>query len=196
MEFLSRHVAFSRIMDFVEGRLPPAAATDVGAHIAGCARCSDDRSFVEQTIGEMRTYELEDAPAPVIARAVRLLPLSEPAPSPLRRLFAVLTFDSGQMQPALAMRSGQSTPRQVLLEADGYDLDLRIVPEGPFWAVSGQVLAPEAGGRIELRGVEMASATLNSLGEFKLNPLPAGSYALDLQLAGVRIEYAPLELGQ
>ncbi len=58
MHFLSRHVAFDRIMDLVEGRLSPEAAADDWAHLATCSRCGSDRAFVEQTIGEMRTTQL------------------------------------------------------------------------------------------------------------------------------------------
>ncbi len=195
MQLLSRHVAFDRIMDLVEGRLSPEATADDWAHLASCTRCGSDRAFVEQTIGEMRTTQLEDARPQAIARAVALFRPAEPAPSPLRRLIAALTFDSGMAQPALAMRSSAPAARQVLLEAGPYDLDLRIVPSGALWTVSGQVLSPGTSGRVELRGSETASAALNALGEFNLGPLPAGSYTLDVELADVAIEFSALELG-
>ena len=65
-----------------------------------------------------------------------------------------------------------------------------------MWAVSGQMLGPDASGQVELRGQAGAvAATLNDLSEFTLSPVPPGSYTLALHLADAEIEVIGLEIG-
>jgi hypothetical protein len=84
-------------------------------------------------------------------------------PGLLQRLQAVLSFDSWQAQPTLALRSagqtrGARSPRQLLYAVGEHDIDIRIqaqpTPPGgdetqpPCFQVSGQVLGPATGGSV------------------------------------------------
>jgi hypothetical protein len=159
MNIFSSHLSFERLVDLVEGRLPPAEQTPLLTHLSSCTRCAAEKAWLERVIGLMRADTNEDAPPAVIARAQRLFqtrvaPVSPEAAtgSPLRRrISALLHFDSLQRPLALGMRGGQPAARQLLLKAEDYELDVRITPAGTTWQVSGQLLGPETKGQVELR---------------------------------------------
>jgi hypothetical protein len=122
----------------------------------------------------------------------------------LRRVIAVLQFDSLRTPQAYGVRHGAIGPevRQVLYNADTYDLDLRIAPhDGGSWQISGQVLGPDDEDTI-VATVELSSTTpptsvpCNDFGEFVLPPVPAGRYRLTVRLPDRAITIDSLEVGQ
>lgn len=198
MSALSSHIPFRRLVDLAEGRLSPGEREQVQHHMASCPRCTADVAWLEHTIGLMRSDDCQDAPSPVVARAVRLFRTrsAQPAPGILERVRAVLRFDSVQLTRAYGVRAEQPVARQLLFGAGEQDLDVRIAPAGDGWAVSGQVLGPCTVGQAMLEGTEgAAQATLNGLCEFTLPPVPPGRYTLLLRLPEVEVQVPELELG-
>lgn len=158
--------------DHPDDRLPPApgAPADPDAALADAL---------------MRSRVLQDAPESVVQRAIDLFatrarPVAAAAPAPagvLRRLVAVLGFDSAAVNPqAAGLRSTASAVRQMLFSADGRDVDLRIAPGSGGWQVSGQVLGPDAAGFVEVSCGETFHAVQawNDLAEFRIDGVPAG----------------------
>lgn len=199
--FLS-HVPFASLVDLVEGRVHGDERTQLMRHVDSCQRCRTELAQLERLIGIMRSDLSEDAPAHVIARAVRLFrpPQSQAAPNLLQRVVAVLRFDSATLAPAIGVRStpdGQPTAaRQLLYSTDEYDLDVRITPAGDGWIVAGQVLNPTDGGRAELQGSSsVMQAPLNDLSEFTLAPTSVGSYKLLVHLSNLIVEVTDLKVG-
>jgi len=132
-----------------------------------------------------RSRVLQDAPEPVIQRAIDLFATrARPAtaapaaatPGLLRRLVAVLGFDSQNLAPqAVGLRSAGGGARQLLFSTEGRDIDLRIAPGLLGWQVSGQVLGPDASGRVTLRCGEFeAEQAWNELAEFRFDAVPGG----------------------
>lgn len=93
----------------------------------------------------------------------RTAPAPAVQPGLLQRLQAVLSFDSWQAQPVLALRAGghtrgARTPRQLLYSVGEHDVDIRIqaqpTPPGadetqPLrFQISGQVLGPATSGSV------------------------------------------------
>jgi len=201
MSIFFPHIPVNRLADLVEGRLTPDERAQLEAHIAACARCSGELAQLERLIRLMRTDTAEDAPQSVIARAVRLFrSRSVPAPASSgsrRHVLAVLRFDSAGLAPALGVRSGEPTTRQLLFSAEAYDIDLRIEPAGQEWIVSGQVLGESAaGGRAELQSAMSTwQAALNAQSEFTMPPIPAGHYELILHLTDMDAEMDELKIG-
>jgi anti-sigma factor RsiW len=192
-----RHIPFPRLVDLVEGRLPFDAQEQARAHVSACSRCAEQVAWLDRVIGLMRTDDAEDPPSDAIERVKRMFrtPATPNRPAP-QQIRAVLRFDSAKLPQALGMRAGQAGVRQLLFYAEGYDLDLRITPADAMWAVSGQMLGPDASGQVELRGqAGPVAATLNDLSEFTLPPVPSGSYTLILHLADAEIEVIGLEIG-
>lgn len=142
---------------------------------------------------------LEDAPEAVIQRALGVWQggarPAAPAAGALRRLVAAIAFDSGGAGAlAFGRRAAGGATRQVLYTTEGLDIDLRISPDGDAatdrWALSGQVLGPNAQGVVGLAddsGRAIAEAPLSELGEFRLPAVGAGPYTLTLRLGFVEI---------
>lgn len=196
MNPFTQHIPFTTLADYAEDRLAAQERLPVEQHVAGCSRCSADVAWLQQTVDLMRTDDAPDAPAHVIARAVRLMRPQQPQPSPLRRLVAVLQWDSASLQPHFGVRSGQGVERQLLLNAAEYDVDLRVTPQGSAWVVAGQVLGPGGKGEVELRSdADIVETTLNEQAEFVLPPVPTNRYTLTVRLPDVEVSIAPLELG-
>src|SRR5512136_2866312 len=138
MSIFSSHIPFRRLADLLEGRLSPDEQAPLRAHVADCPRCAADVAWLERITGLMRTDASADAPPQVIARAVSLFRprAAQPAPGLLQRVVAALRFDSAQLPLAAGVRSGQPVARQLLYDAGGYELDLRVAPADEAWIVS------------------------------------------------------------
>ncbi|HEX8290845.1 MAG TPA: zf-HC2 domain-containing protein [Pyrinomonadaceae bacterium] len=196
-----RHIPFARLADLAEGRLSPEEAAEGRAHLAGCTACSAQAAQVGHLAALMRADTSEDAPAELVASAVRMFRARRAAraeePGLLRRLVAALTFDSSSLRPAFGVRSGQAAPaRQMLFSAGDLDVDLRLAAGGDGWTVSGQVLGPCENGEVELvsGGETAARAALNELCEFTLPAVAGGDYTLRLRLGGTEVEIPELGL--
>jgi anti-sigma factor RsiW len=197
MSKISRHIAFARLVDLVEGRLAPDQVEQAQLHVSACPRCAADVIWLERVIGLMHADDSEDPPPFVIAQARRLF-RSRVAPDPpaRRRILALPRFDSKRLPLALGMRSTGPADRQMLFSAADYDLDLRVRPAGSLWVIAGQVLGTEQGGQVELRGpIGTTQALLNELSEFVLPPVQAGGYELTVRLSELEIEISGLEIG-
>jgi hypothetical protein len=116
--------------------------------------------------------------------------------SPLRRIVAILTFDSEKAGPAFGVRSVFTTSRQMLYSAEGTDLDLRVTIQNEECILAGQIINGGcAEGHIEISGVAgRTEATLNDVCEFTLPPVPAGKYSLTVTMRDLEIEIPELEL--
>lgn len=135
---------------------------------------------------------LEAPPAAVLQRVIDLWPAAAAPGATLRRLRATLSFDSGRAAPlAFGMRGRAPGARQLLFNADGHDIDLRVSAAATGWALHGQVLGPAARGRARAfgdDGIERGAAVLDDLGEFRLELPPVGRCLLRLELADLVIE--------
>ncbi|HKG12942.1 MAG TPA: hypothetical protein VKB12_06370, partial [Pyrinomonadaceae bacterium] len=190
MRLTPEHITFERLADMTEGRLSAEETAGERTHLASCKRCSARAEELGRVTTLMRADTSVDAPRDLVFNAVRLFHSrrTESAPGLLRRIVAALAFDSSTRTPAFGVRSGQAAPaRQLLFGAGDFDVDLRLAAGEEGWTVSGQVLGPCEGGRVEAfaRGVReeaAARASLNDLCEFTLPPVPEGVYALRLRL--------------
>jgi hypothetical protein len=153
--------------------------------------------------------ELPDAPLALQRAAVDLWvapppSLADVAQAALRLVGAVLRFDSwgaGQAAVAQGLRSLRSATRHLLFSAEGRDIDLRIAPAADGFALSGQILGPDEGGAVELQAQEPASgarrtATIDAMGEFRIDGLTAGTYRLTLKLGADQIVLPALQVGE
>jgi len=195
---IGQHIPFSRLVDFVDGRLSADDQAEIEPHLLACPRCASDVTWLRRVIGLMRTDETKDLPAHVVAAVKRLFRESvTPGGAGARRQIAAsLYFDSSRAPVAIGLRAGAQPTRQMLFATADYLVDLRIVPSGALWAVSGQLLGAEAGDQVELRGpTRMVRVSLNDMSEFVLPPAPSGSYTLTVQLADHDITITNLELG-
>ncbi len=155
-----------------------------------------------------RALALPDAPAQWVCEAQALFTapttVADVAQAALRIVMAVLSFDStAQPAVALGMRSVGEGPRHLLFSAEGRDIDLRVHAGDGRFALSGQVLGPDEEGIVELSCADDAAATpcngltttLDAMGEFRLDDIPAGTWRVALCLGSDRIVLPPIEAG-
>jgi hypothetical protein len=163
---------------------------------------------------------LPDAPLHLQRAAIGLWPAAGLSGAPslvalaqavLTQIAAVLSFDSWALPAAVAgMRSLRSPTRHLLYSAQGRDIDLRISPSpvgsspaSTAFAIAGQILGPDETGSVQLTALQdgvtgerqTLLTQLDEMGEFRIEGLVPGSYALTLQLGGDAIVLPPLQVG-
>jgi anti-sigma factor RsiW len=185
------------LADAAEELSKPAAETL--EHLATCSHCAKELQTLRQTIGLMRSDDVEDAPARLIKNAREMFRVrgANRESSRLARVLAALTFDSLTAKPAFGLRSGASAGRQLIYSTESTDIDLRVAEQSGEWEIAGQILGlSQSGGKVNLESESFsASADLNELAEFGFQSVPSGSYTMFVQLPELEIEIPPLQLG-
>ena len=141
----------------------------------------------------IRRDDSVEAPAESVRWASNLFRTraTEPTPSLIKKIVAVLQMEIAPNKPAFGERSAStSSVRQILYRADENAVDLRIEQTKKAFTIRGQVLG---------EGFAAAKATLtddpktfettaNESSEFRFENVPAGSYQLTIQGSKVEIE--------
>jgi len=142
----------------------------------------------------MKSDHAKDAPRDVLMSALKIFPRE--TQSGLRRIIAILTFDSRNTGPAFGIRSLHTSSRQMLYSAEETDVDLRITVQNDECVLAGQVIRERcAGGVVQISGTAgSAEASLDELCEFTLPAVPFGNYLLRLRMQDLEIEIPELEL--
>ncbi|MDP9398932.1 MAG: carboxypeptidase-like regulatory domain-containing protein [Actinomycetota bacterium] len=193
---------FEQVLDWLEGRLAPVQA----ARVAAAVEADPELAAVAAWLGEFRAAAagtvLEEPPAHVHALLLRRFAAYRPAPpTPLRRLRAVVSFDSSGAS-AVGVRAGAAVAgqRHVVLESEAVDVALDVYDEDVARRVEGQLLPPGteeiAGAEVRLLGPGgdlVAAASAGPSGVFALPPVPAGGYMLQVRWDGLVVD-ADLEL--
>lgn len=189
----SSHISLEILADIAEDRVAGAALEAALAHVSTCSECDNKLRSLRQLIRTMTSDREPDAPRDVLLSTINIF---SPSQSPLRRIVAVLMFDSRSTSPAYGMRSLHNTSRQMLYSAQETDLDLRITVQNDECIVAGQIMRDGCtGGVVEISGATgSAEASLNELCEFTLPAVPVGNYSLKVRMLDVEIEIPELEL--
>ena len=189
----STHLSLQTLADIAEDRVAGTALETAIAHVSVCSACDDLLRRLRQLILTMKNDRAGDAPRDVLMSTINIF---SPSQSPLRRVVAILTFDSRSAGPAFGMRSLHATSRQLLYSAQEADLDLRITVQNEECIVMGQIIRDGcAGGVVEISGATgSAETSLNELCEFTLPAVPFGNYSLKVRMLDVEIEIPELEL--
>ena len=190
----SSHISLEILADIAENRVTGAALEAAMAHVAWCSDCDDTLRRLQHLVVMMKTDAAIDAPPELLRSAMNAF--SPERETPIRRIIAVLTFDSRQVRSAFGMRSIRSASRQLLYSAQETDLDLRISVQNEECILSGQIIREGChGGLVEISGATgSAAAALNELCEFTLPPIPVGNYSLKVRMPDVEIEIPELDL--
>ncbi|HEX7331868.1 MAG TPA: hypothetical protein VF290_10225 [Pyrinomonadaceae bacterium] len=189
----SSHISLEILADIAEERVPGALLDAALAHVSTCSECDTTLRRLRQLIHTMKSDRGADAPRDVLLSTINIF---SPRQSPLRRVVAILTFDSRNASPAYGMRSIHANSRQMLYSAQETDLDLRITVQNDECIVAGQIMRDGCtGGVVQISGASgSAEASLNELCEFTLPAVPVGNYSLTVRMLDVEIEIPELEL--
>ena len=198
MNIFSPHISFTELADLADEKSRPSSPETL-EHLAGCSHCAKELQALRQTIGLMRTDDVEDAPANLVKYAKNMFTgrSASRGPSRLARVLASLTFDSLTAKPAFGLRSGASSGRQLVYSTEIADVDLRVSPQSGEWEIAGQILgSSQAQGRVNLESESFStSVDLNELAEFGFQSVPSGIYRMFVHLPELEIEIPPLQLG-
>jgi hypothetical protein len=194
------HRVFDRLVDLLKGDLSTEQQAEIAAHIVTCCKCAADVAWLEHILELYHSDDSTSAPPVALAHVrnfLRRRGVSQGARQ-LRRITAVLIFDSANPTEAIAMRSNMAVKWQFVFRAEELDLDLHVTSAGAKWIISGQVLGSDEEGRAELwgeMGTLVANSRLNDLHPFTLPAVNAGTYMLKVQLNDTMIEILGLEIG-
>src|SRR5829696_1173816 len=133
----SAHISLETIADIADDRVAGATLNAAMAHVSACSACNDILRRLRQLILTMKGDRAADAPRDVLLLAIKIFSAS---PAPLRRIVAILTFDSRSAGAAFGVRSLRTTSRQMLYSAQETDLDLRITVQNGECIVAGQIM--------------------------------------------------------
>ena len=190
----STHISAETLANIADDRATSEARETAMTHISMCSTCRDTLRQLQQLILMMRSDRATDAPRDVLTSAINIF--SREMRVPLRRIVALLTFDSLNAGPAFGVRSFPGASRQMLYSAEEIDLELRITVQNDECILAGQVICEDCTeGHVEISGVAVRSkATLNEVCEFTLPPIPPGNYSLTVRMLDREIEIPELEL--
>ena len=197
MSTFSKHIPLEDLTDLAEQINASTNRDAMLSHLKTCADCAKTFDRLQHVVGLMRKDTGEDAPRDVLQRAFNIFRAPERI-SLLRRIVAVLSFDSLALAPAFGTRSGQTEARQLIFSADENDIDLHISAKENEWVIAGQVLGQGCeAGEVVIEGENvLLSSALNDSCEFTFPPVPSGDYRIRLRLSGIEVEVPRLELGQ
>jgi hypothetical protein len=187
------HLDTPTIIDLMEGRLEKVTEQQWLQHTDNCPKCASELQDWRNLSLALRRSHLYTASAALLEKAHAMFePPTPPAGSPiegsLRQILASLVFDSFT-QPAFAGARGQSNTRQVLMRAEDFDIHVRIWATNENRQVLGQIQPRGTNTFIDTArlhllqdGERVSSASVNELGEFHFESVPAGLLSLQIDL--------------
>jgi hypothetical protein len=202
-----KRIAFSQLVDWVEGRLPQkeAQAMEEQVEVADIATLADVawlRKFVSATEDSVLESPPPEVRSTLIAR-FRAHAEGRRTPGLLKRVVATLTFDGG-LRPAVGVRSAgtQGARRQLVYSVDDLDVALNFLPRArdKNFDLDGQVLPRDD---VELGSFsvqllqsesELGITATDDLGAFAFESIPSGVYEIILSTERVEVSIAPVEL--
>jgi hypothetical protein len=202
-----KRIAFSQLVDWVEGRLPEKEARAVEEQVAlADAATLADVAWLRKFVRATEDSVLESPPPEVRSTLIaRFMAHAEGRRTPglLKRLVATLTFDGG-LRPAVGVRSAgtQGARRQLVYSADDLDVALNFLPRASDknFDLDGQVLPRD---EVDLGSfsvqllqseTELGITATDDLGAFAFESIPSGVYEIIFSTDRVEVSIAPVEL--
>ena len=202
-----KRIAFSQLVDWVEGRLPEKEARAVEEQVAVAdAATLADVAWLRRFVRATEESVLEAPPPEVRSTLISRFRAHAEGRRPaglLKRVVATLTFDGG-LRPAVGVRSAgtQGARRQLVYSADDLDVALNFLPRArdKNFDLDGQVLPRDD---VELgslsvqllqSGTERGITATDDLGAFAFESVPSGVYEIILSTDRVEVSIAPVEL--
>ena len=158
------HIAETAWADFVRGHSTPETTSAIESHLAtGCAACSSAATLWKSFL-DVAAKEQEYTPPPQAVRIAEAQFAAAKIAAPSTPCLASLVFDSFARPLPAGIRSGAPVARQMVYEAEGLTIDLRIDKHANSKALSivGQVLDART---LRLASESVSVALLNRQGE-------------------------------
>jgi hypothetical protein len=203
----SKKIDFSRLVDWVEGRLSEEEARAVEEQVAAADSSTlADIAWLHKFARAKEGALLESPPAEVRNALVARFEAhvsGRRTPGLLERAVAALTFDSG-LQPAVGARSvgAQGVRRQLIYSTDVLDIALNFWPRArdKYLDLHGQIL-PRDDAELDSFSVqllrdenELAITATDELGGFAFESIPPGVYTAILGTDRIEVSISAVDL--
>src|SRR6266481_121025 len=175
-----QHFSEQAWTDFVRGISEPPTKTNIESHLArGCSDCraaADVWNQVKAMVSDERSY----TPPESVVRMVKQ-EFAATAKQEQTSVLASLLFDTFAQPLPAGIRSGAAVARQLVYEAEGLTVDLRLDSQSPSGKilVVGQVLDQRLP-RVSPRGVSIALWTPKGQPFLEVSPNESGEFQLEV----------------
>jgi hypothetical protein len=198
---------FSELLDWLEGKLPPAEAQAVAERLETAdAATQADLDWLRLFLQARQFVRYASPPGVRETLRARFAAYAEAREPPgfFRRWLATLTFDSRAQPAAAGLRSAadEGTQRQLIYTTEAAEIALTVhstLPDKNF-IVTGQIFPagdiPAHAFSVQLlRDVlEVGLAAADELGEFTFTNLPAGDYEIVVSAGQYEVVIPPLRI--
>jgi len=200
------HIAEPAWADFVRGHSTLEAKSAIESHLAGgCEACSSAAALWKSFMNVAAQEKLY-TPPPHTVRLAKAQFAAAKLTAPAARSLVSLVFDSFAQPLPAGIRSGTAMARQMVYEADGLTIDLRIDKHANSKALSivGQVLdartlrlAPQSVpvALLNRQGEPLQRTSTSNFGEFHLEVAVEAEMQLAIELASGRTVCITLPTG-
>ena len=185
--------------DFARGFRSSTNVLGIQAHlVAGCLNCKSERTFWDR-LQTMAQAESGFAPPQDLVRLVKLQIAAKEEAAPDKWTVASLLFNSYSQPLAVGTRGCSTASWQVVYEAEGLTIDLRLdrEPKSTKISVVGQILdrrvpSESMGGAVIMlrteRSQPVAATMANKFGEFHLECEPQDHLQLTVVIGSRRLQ--------
>jgi hypothetical protein len=202
-----KRIAFSQLVEWVEGRLTEKEARAVEEKVAVADGATlADIAWLRKFLRATEDSVLESPPPEVRSKLIahyKAHAEGRRTPGLLKRVVATLTFDGG-LRPAVGARAAgaQGASRQLVYSAHALDVALNLLPRArdKNLDLHGQVLPRDD---VELgtfsvqllqSETELGIIATDDLGAFAFESIPSGVYEIIISTDRVEVSIAPVEL--
>ena len=189
-----RHPTVEVLIDHIENKWSSPGASDLDAHLEVCGTCRRKVAEFREVLEFLAEDGQNEPPRDLLDWAIGVfqpvLHLPKSASPRLRRI-AKRVFDSfEQPVPAGARSAAGVSPRHLLYQADGIDVDVRVESskDEDHLTLVGQILSEPRSPvpqntRVVLASSDVSYDTLtNPVGEFSFDSVPKNTYHLFVDL--------------
>jgi len=191
----SNHLTAETALDLLEQRLDNAQALLWKQHFKECTRCMQYLAEWQHLLVVIKRSNLKSAPDQDMKWAVGMMPRqSEDAGLAVRCIWATTVFDTLCLPSLAGARGGPAPTRDIILQAEEFDIHVQIQGEGEDRQILGQILSRSRAdfanmARFHLlrNGERLQAAAADSLGEFHFADVPEGNLRLQIDLPNLTI---------
>jgi len=187
-----RHVSTEQIVNYTDGTTSVTERAGYENHVTACKECHELNQEFQLLVMRLRNDATSEPPRDLVQWGVNLFqPVAQLEPGgALKKLIALLVFDTFD-QPMLAgVRRVGSLPRQLLFRAGEVDVDVKIesMEANDRITLVGQVLSnaekffDNTPVKLESHGIVRYKTTTNVVGEFSFDEVPKDTYHLSVDL--------------
>ena len=189
------HLNPETALDFLEQRLDNDDALLWAQHLKECSPCMQYLAEWQHLLVVIKRSSLKSAPEPDVDWAAARLPDRSDEPGlAMRCIWATTVFDTFGLSSLAGARGGPAPTRDIILQAEDFDIHVQIQGEGENRQILGQILSRSrdvfaniAQFHLLRNGERLRAAAADTLGEFHFTDVPDGNLRIQVDLPNLTI---------